>query len=140
MGLWDTLKQHAGAQFLDVIQWLDDSNDTMVYRFPIFNQAITDKSKLVVREGQAAVFIHEGVMSDVFGPGTYTLDTRNAPITGFFQSISYGLNMPYKGDIYFIDTTQFTENRWGTSNPVMMRDAEFGPVRIRAFGIYSFRV
>lgn len=140
MGLWDTLKQHAGAQFLDVIQWLDDSNDTMVYRFPIFNQAITDKSKLVVREGQAAVFIHEGAMSDVFGPGTYTLDTRNAPITGFFQSIAYGLNMPYKGDIYFIDTTQFTENRWGTSNPVMMRDAEFGPVRIRAFGIYSFRV
>lgn len=140
MGLWDTLKQHAGAQFLDVIEWLDDTNNTIVYRFPIFNQAITDKSKLVVREGQAAVFVHEGVLSEVFGPGTYTLDTRNGPITSFFSSIAYGLNYPYKGDVYFISTRQFTENRWGTSNPVMMRDAEFGPVRIRAFGIYSFRV
>ena len=140
MGLWDTLKQHAGAQFLDVIEWLDDSNDTIVYRFPVFNQAITDKSKVVVREGQAVVFIHEGVLSDVFGPGTYTLDTRNAPITSFFSSIKYGLNYPYKGDIYFVNTKQFRENRWGTSNPVMMRDAEFGPVRIRAFGIYTYRV
>ncbi len=140
MGLWDTLKQHAGAQFLDVVEWLDDSNDTLVYRFPVFNQALTDKSKVVVREGQAAVFIHEGQLSDVFGPGTYTVDTRNAPITSFFQSIKYGLDYPYKGDIYFISTRQFTENRWGTSNPVMMRDAEFGPVRIRAFGVYSYRV
>jgi membrane protease subunit (stomatin/prohibitin family) len=140
MSLWDTLKQHAGAQFLDVIQWLDDTNNTLVWRFPVFNQAITDNSKLVVREGQAAVFISEGQMSDVFGPGTYNLDTRNTPIVGFFKSIAYAMNYPYKGDIYFVSTRQFTDNKWGTPNPIMMRDAEFGPVRIRAFGIYSFKL
>ena len=140
MGLWDTLKQHAGAQLLDVLQWLDDTNNTLVYRFPIFNQAITDNSKLVVREGQAAVFVAEGQLSDVFGPGTYTLDTRNTPIVGFFKSIAYGLNMPYKGDVYFISTRQFTDNKWGTPNPIMLRDAEFGPVRIRAFGVYTYRI
>jgi len=140
MSIWNTLTQHAKSQFLEVIEWLDDSNDTIVYRFPVFNQKITDKSKLVVREGQAAVFISEGQLSDVFGPGTYSLDTRNAPIVSFFQSIAYKLNYPYKGDVYFINTKIFRENRWGTANPFMMRDAEFGPVRVRAFGIYSFRV
>jgi membrane protease subunit (stomatin/prohibitin family) len=140
MGLWDTLKQHAGAQFLDVIQWMDDTNNTIVWRFPVFNQAITDRSKLVVREGQAAVFVSEGQLSDVFGPGTYTLDTRNTAIASFFTSIAYALNYPYKGDVYFVSTRQFTDNKWGTPNPIMMRDAEFGPVRIRAFGVYSFRI
>ncbi|MFT4623501.1 MAG: membrane protease subunit (stomatin/prohibitin family) [Myxococcota bacterium] len=140
MSFWNTLKKHAGAQFLDVIEWLDDSNDTLVYRFPVFNQAITDNSKLVVREGQAAVFVSEGKLSDVFPPGTYTLDTRNAPILSFFESIKYQLNYPYKGDVYFISTRQFMDNGWGTANPIMMRDAEFGPVRIRAFGSYSYRI
>jgi len=140
MGLWDTLKQHAGAQFLDLIEWLDDTNDTLVWRFPVFNQAITDNSKLVVREGQAAVFVSEGRLSEVFGPGTYTLDTRNKAILSFFTSIAYQMEYPYKGDIYFISTRQFTDNGWGTPNPIMMRDAEFGPVRIRAFGVYSYRI
>lgn len=140
MGIWDTLTTHAKAQFLDVIEWTDGDNDTVVYRFPVFDKAITDQSKLIVRPGQAAVFVSEGQTSEVFGPGTYTLDTRNAPITSFFETIKYGLNYPYKGDILFVNTTQFTENRWGTANPFMLRDAEFGPVRIRAFGIYSFRV
>lgn len=140
MSLWNTLKQHAGAQFLDVIEWLDSTRDTLVWRFPVFNQAITDKSKLIVREGQVAVFVSEGRLSDVFQPGTYTLDTKNAPITAFFQSIAYGLNNPYKGDVYFVSTRQFTDNGWGTATPIMMRDAEFGPVRIRAYGVYSFRV
>ena len=140
MSFWNTLKKHAGAQFLDVIEWLDDSNDTLVYRFPVFNQAITDNSKLIVREGQAAVFVSEGRLSEVFGPGTYTLDTRNAPIASFFESIAYQLQYPYKGDVYFISTRQFLDNGWGTSNPIMMRDAEFGPVRIRAFGTYSYRI
>jgi membrane protease subunit (stomatin/prohibitin family) len=140
MGIWDTLKGHGKAQFLDVINWLDDSDDTIVYRFPTFDSAITANSKLIVREGQAAVFVSEGVLSDVFGPGTYTLDTRNAPIASFFQSIAYALEYPYKGEIYFINTKQFRENKWGTANPFMMRDAEFGPVRVRAFGIYSYRV
>ena len=102
MGLWNTLKQHAGSQFLEVIEWLDDTNDTLVYRYPVFNQKITDNSKLVVREGQASVFVAEGKLSDVFGPGTYTLDTRNTPIVSFFQSIFYKLNYPYKGDVYFV--------------------------------------
>lgn len=140
MSFWNTLKQHAGAQLLDVIDWTDDTNDTLVWRFPVFNKAITDNSKLVVREGQGAVFVSEGKLSDVFGPGTYTLDTRNTPILAFFQSIAYNLNYPYKGDILFCSTRQFTDNGWGTANPFMMRDAEFGPVRIRAFGIYSYRI
>lgn len=140
MGLWNTLKQHAGAQFLDVVEWLDDTNDTLVWRFPVFNQAITDNSKLVVRESQAAVFVSEGRLSDVFGPGTYTLDTRNTPITSFFKSIAYQLQYPYKGDIYFTSTRQFVDNGWGTATPIMLRDAEFGPVRVRAYGTFSYRI
>ena len=140
MGIWDTLKTHAKAQFLDVIQWLDDTQDTIVYRFPIFQQAIQDGGKLVVREGQAAVFVSEGQLSSVFTPGTYELSTRTKAIWSFFESIKYQLNYPYKGDIYFVSTRQFTNQKWGTPNPIMMRDAQLGPVRIRAFGAYAFRV
>jgi membrane protease subunit (stomatin/prohibitin family) len=140
MSWWNRIKGQASAQFLDVIQWLDDSNDTLVYRFPIHDQAITDQSKVIVREGQAAVFISGGQMSDVFAPGTYTLDTPNTPITSFFKTIAYGMENPYKGDILFVSTRQFTDNGWGTQNPFMLRDPEFGPVRIRAFGSYAFRV
>jgi len=140
MSLWDTLKTHAKAQFLDVIQWLDDSRETLVYRFPVFNQAIQDGGKLVVREGQAAVFVAEGRLSDVFGPGSYDLSTNTPAIAGFFESIKYALNYPYKGDVYFVNTRQFTDQKWGTPNPVMMNDAQLGPVRIRAFGIYAYRV
>lgn len=140
MGLWDTLTQHAKAQFIDVIQWVDDSRNTLVYRFPIFNQAIQDGAKLVVREGQAAVFVAEGRLSDVFGPGTYELSTRTKAIWSFFESIKYGLNMPYKGDVYFVSTRQFTDQKWGTSNPLMLRDKDLGAVRIRAFGIFAYRI
>ncbi len=140
MGIWDRIVGGAKAQFLDVIQWLDDSNDTIVWRFPVHDQAITDKSKVIVREGQAGVFIAEGRMSDVFAPGTYTLDTPNTPILSFFQSIAYGLETPYKGDILFVSTRVFTNQGWGTQAPFMMRDAEFGPVRVRAFGSFAFRV
>lgn len=140
MGIWDTLKTHAKAQFLDVIQWLDDTQDTIVYRFPIFNQAIQDGGKLVVRESQNAVFVSEGQLSSVFGPGTYELSTRTKAVWSFFESIKYQLNYPYKGDIYFVSTRQFTNQKWGTPNPIMMRDAHLGPVRIRAFGSYAFRV
>jgi len=140
MGLWQTLSTHAKAQFLDVIQWLDDSQNTLVYRFPVFNQAIQDGGKLVVREGQAAVFVSEGKLSDVFGPGTYEISSRTKAIWGFFESIKYGLNMPYKGDIYFVSTRQYTDQKWGTAKPIMMRDKDLGVVRIRAFGIYAYRV
>lgn len=134
------LKQHAGAQFLDVIEWLDDTNDTLVWRFPVFNQAITDNSKLIVREGQVAVFVAEGQLSDVFGPGTYTLDSKNTPIVSFFKTIAYQFQYPYKGDIYFVSTRQFMDNGWGTATPVPMRDADFGMIRIRAHGVYSYRI
>lgn len=140
MSLWQTLANHAKAQFLDVIQWLDDSSNTIVYRFPVFNQAIQDGGKLVVREGQAAVFVAEGRLSDVFAPGTYELSTRTRPIAAFFESIKYGLNMPYKGDVYFVSTRQFTDQKWGTANPLMMRDKDLGVVRLRAFGTFSYRV
>lgn len=140
MGFWDRIKGQAGAQFLDVIQWLEQDQDTIVWRFPIYDQAITDQSKVIVREGQVAVFVSEGRLSEVFAPGTYTLDTANQPITAFFKTIAYAMNNPYKGDILFVSTKQFTNNGWGTQNPFMMRDQEFGPVRVRAFGNYSFRV
>ncbi len=140
MGFWDTIKTHAGAQFLDVIEWTDDTRNTIVYRFPTFQKAITDNSKLIVREGQAAVFVSEGRMSDVFGPGSYKLDTSNTPILTFFKTIAYQLENPYKGEVYFVSTRQFTENPWGTPNPIVMRDAEFGMIRLRGHGVYSFRV
>ncbi len=140
MGLWDTLSSHAKAQFLDVIQWLDDTRNTLVYRFPIFNQAIQDGGKLVVREGQAAVFVSEGRLSDVFGPGTYELSTRTKAIWSFFESIKYGLNMPFKGDVYFVSTRQFTDQKWGTANPMMLRDRDLGAVRLRAFGVFAYRI
>lgn len=140
MGLWDTIAGVAKQQFLEVIQWIDEGSTAVVYRFPVAQQAITDGSKLVVREGQAAVFLSEGKMSEVFGPGSYDLGTRNAPILQFFQSIKYGLNMPYKGDILFVSTKQFTDQKWGTPNPIPLRDKDFGIVRIRAFGNYAWRV
>lgn len=140
MGLWDTVTNTIKAQFLDVLQWLDDSNNTLVWRYPIQGQAIQDGGKLVVREGQAAVFMAEGKLSDVFGPGTYELSTRTKAIWGFFESIKYGLNMPYKGDVYFVSTRQFTDQKWGTPNPIPMRDKDLGVVRIRAFGVFAYRV
>lgn len=140
MSIFNRIRGQARAQFLDVIQWLDDSRDTLVWRFPVHDQAITDQSKLVVREGQVALFLDEGSFSQAFGPGTYTLDTPNAPILTFFRSIKYALETPFKGDILFVNTRQFTANKWGTPAPFLMRDPEFGPVRVRAFGTFSFRV
>ena len=140
MGIWDTLKTHAKAQFLDVIQWMEDDRSTLVWRFPVFNQAIQDGAKLVVREGQAAVFVNEGKTSEVFGPGTYEISTRTKAITSFFESIKYQLNYPYKGDIFFVGTRQITDQKWGTPNPIPMMDKQLGPVRIRAFGAYAYRI
>ena len=140
MGIWDKLEKHAKAQFLDVIQWEEDDRHTLVYKFPIFNQAIQDGSKLVVREGQAAVFLHEGKLSQVFGPGTYDLSTKTEAIWSFFESIKYALDYPYKGDVFFMSTRQFTDQKWGTPSPFLLQDSEIGPVRVRAFGIYAYRI
>ncbi len=129
-----------GGEFVDVITWLDDSRDTMVWRFERHGNAIKYGAKLTVREGQAAVFVHEGQMADVFGPGMYMLETNNMPIMTTLQHWDHGFDSPFKSEIYFINTTRFNDQKWGTKNPIMCRDPEFGPVRIRAFGSYSMRV
>ncbi|MCC5973527.1 MAG: SPFH domain-containing protein [Rubellimicrobium sp.] len=128
------------GQFIDVIEWTDDSRDTMVWRFERYGNEIKYGAKLTVREGQTAVFIHEGVLADVFTPGLYMLETNNMPILTTLQNWSHGFNSPFKSEIYFVNTTRFNDNKWGTKNPIMCRDPEFGAVRIRAFGTYSMRV
>lgn len=136
MGILNFLKN----QFIEVIEWLDDSQDTMVYRFPVEGQEIKMGAKLTVRESQMAVFINEGKAADTFGPGLYTLSTQNLPILTDLRSWPYGFNSPFKAEVYFFNTKQFTNQKWGTENPIMLRDAEFGMLRLRAFGIYSFRL
>jgi membrane protease subunit (stomatin/prohibitin family) len=138
MGILDRLSPT--AQFIEVIEWLDDSSDTMLYRFPVRDQEIKNGAQLIVRESQSAVFVHEGQIADVFGPGRYTVDGGNTPILSKLGAWKYGFNSPMKSEVYFVNTKQFTDLKWGTSNPVMMRDTDFGMVRLRAFGIYSMRV
>lgn len=128
------------GQFIDVIHWVDDTRDTMVWRFDRQGHAIMYGAKLTVREGQAAVFIHEGQLADVFGPGLYMLETNNMPVLTALQHWDHGFSSPFKSEVYFVNTTRFTGQKWGTRNPVMLRDPEFGPLRLRAFGAYSMRV
>ncbi|MCF3972464.1 SPFH domain-containing protein [Paracoccus salsus] len=136
MSIFDIL----GGEFIEIIEWTDDSRDTMVYRFPTVGKAIKYGAKLTVREGQAAVFVHEGQLADVFGPGLYLLETNNMPILTRLQHWDHGFRSPFKSEIYYVNTTRFTDLKWGTKNPVIARDPEFGPVRLRAFGTYSMRV
>lgn len=136
MGLLNFVK----SQFIEVIEWVDDSPDTMVYRFPVEGKEIKMGAKLTVRESQLAVFINEGKAADIFGPGLYTLAAQNLPVLTKLRSWPYGFNSPFKAEVYFVNTRQFTDQKWGTENPIMLRDAEFGMLRLRAFGIYSFRV
>jgi membrane protease subunit (stomatin/prohibitin family) len=128
------------GEFIDVISWLDDTRDTMVWRFDRRDQAIKYGAKLTVREGQSAVFIHEGQLADVFTPGLYQLETNNMPILTTLQHWDHGFSSPFKSEVYFVNTTRFNDQKWGTKNPIMARDPEFGPVRLRAFGTYSMRV
>lgn len=128
------------SQFIEVIEWTDSSNDTMVYRFPVANNEIKMGARLTVREGQAAIFVNEGQIADVFGPGLYTLSTQNMPILTMLRSWPHGFNSPFKAEVYFVSTRQFTDLKWGTANPIPMRDADFGVVRVRAFGSYSIRI
>jgi len=128
------------GEFIDVIDWTDDTRDTMVWRFERRGNAIKYGAKLTVREGQAAVFIHEGQLADVFGPGLYMLETNNMPVMTTLQHWDHGFNSPFKAEVYFLSTTRFNDLKWGTKNPIMARDPEFGPVRLRAFGTYSMRV
>ncbi len=128
------------GEFIDVISWLDDTRDTMVWRFERRGNAIKYGAKLTVREGQAAVFVHEGQLADVFGPGLYMLETNNMPIMTTLQHWDHGFDSPFKSEVYFVNTTRFNDMKWGTKNPIIARDPEFGPVRLRAFGSYSLRV
>ncbi len=136
MGIFDKLKH----EFIDIIEWLDDSQDTILYRFERYQNEIKYGAKLVVRESQVAVFVNEGQIADVFNPGTYTLETKNMPILTTLKGWKYGFNSPFKAEVYFVSTKQFTDRKWGTKNPIMMRDPEFGPIRLRAFGNYSIRI
>lgn len=136
MSIFDIL----GGEFIEIIEWTGDSRDTMVWRFETVGRAIKYGAKLTVREGQAAVFVHEGQLADVFGPGLYLLETNNLPIMTRLQHWDHGFRSPFKSEIYFIGTTRFNNLKWGTRNPVIARDPELGPVRLRAFGTYSMRV
>jgi membrane protease subunit (stomatin/prohibitin family) len=128
------------GQFIDVIEWLDNTNTTMVYRFERFNNEIKQGAKLIVRPGQMAVFVNEGQVADIFQEGTFELYTRNLPILSTLKAWPYGFNSPFKAEVYFFSTRNFTNLKWGTQNPITVRDAEFGPVRVRAFGTYAMKV
>lgn len=128
------------SQLIDVIEWKDSSKDTMVYRYDCEGKDIMMGAQLTVRESQVAVFVNEGQLADVFKPGRYELTTQNMPVLTALKAWKFGFNSPFKAEVYFVNTRQFMDCKWGTSNPVMMRDAEFGMIRLRAFGIYSFRV
>ncbi len=136
MSLFDKIR----GEFIDIIEWLDDSQDTIVYRFERHNNEIKHGAQLTVRESQAAVFVNEGQIADVFGPGRYELTTQNMPILSTLKGWKYGFNSPFKAEVYFVNTKRFTDLKWGTMNPVMMRDQDFGIVRVRAFGSYAMRV
>ena len=136
MGIMDFLK----GELLEIIEWTDDSRDTLSFRFPDDDKAIKRGAQLIVRESQAAQFVYLGEFGDTFGPGKHTLTTDNIPILTRLKSWKYGLESPFKADVYFLNTRLFTGNKWGTANPIMMRDADFGIVRARAFGTYDFKI
>src|SRR6266705_6197431 len=136
MALMDFLKR----QLIDIIEWTDDSRDTLSYRFPDDDKEIKNGAQLIVRESQVVQFVYLGEFGDTFGPGKHSLTTDNIPILTTIKSWKYGFESPFKADIYFVVTRIFTGNKWGTSNPVMMRDNDFGIVRARAFGTYDFKI
>src|SRR2546428_9357708 len=136
MAILDFIKK----QFIDIIEWTDDSRDTLSYRFPDEDREIKRGAQLIVRESQTAQFVYLGQFGDTFGPGKYSLTTDNIPVLSTLKGWKYGFESPFKADVYFINTRLFTGNKWGTANPVMMRDQDFGILRLRAFGTYDFRV
>ena len=140
MSLLRKIKEKAFSEFIDIIEWTDDTADTMIWRFPRYQAEIKNGAQLTVRETQIAVLVNEGQFADVYQPGRYALTTSNMPILTTLKGWKYGFNSPFKVDVYFVNTKQFLNLRWGTANPIMMRDPEFGPIRMRAFGSYCFRV
>lgn len=140
MSIFNKIKQKAFNEFIDIIEWTDDTSDTMIWRFPRYQAEIKNGAQLTVRETQVAVLVNEGQFADVYQPGRHVLDTANMPILTTLKGWKYGFNSPFKVDVYFVNTKQFLNLRWGTSNPIMMRDPEFGPIRFRAFGSYNFKI
>jgi excisionase family DNA binding protein len=136
MGLMDFIK----GELIEIIEWTDDSRDTLSFRWPDNDKQIKNGAQLIVRESQVAQFVYLGQFGDTFGPGKHTLTTDNIPVLTTLKGWKYGFETPFKADIYFVSTRLFTGNKWGTSNPVMMRDNDFGIVRARAFGTYDFRI
>src|SRR6186713_1477893 len=136
MSVFDFIK----GELLEVIEWTDDSRDTLSYRYPDEDKAIKNGAQLIVRESQLVQFVYLGEFGDTFGPGKHTLTTDNIPVLTKLKSWKYGFNSPFKADIYYVNTRLFTGNKWGTSNPVMMRDQDLGIVRVRAFGTFDFRI
>ncbi len=135
MGLFDKLR----GELVDIIEWIDDTRHTLVWRFPRYHNQIKNGAQLIVRPGQVAVFVHRGQLADFFEPGNYELKTDNLPILGTLQGWKHGFDSPFKSEVYFVSTRQITDLKWGTPNPVMLRDADFGPIRLRAFGTYTLR-
>ena len=136
MGVFEFIKR----ELIDIIEWTDDSRDTLSYRFPDDDKAIKNGAQLIVRESQVAQFMYLGEFGDTFGPGKHTLTTDNIPVLTTLKSWKYGFNSPFKADVYYLNTRLFTGNKWGTSNPIMARDQDFGIVRLRAFGTYDFHI
>lgn len=136
MGIFDYIK----TQLIEIIQWEDDSRDTLSWRYPDVEKEIKNGAQLVVRESQVAQFMYLGQFGDTFGPGKHTLVTDNIPVLSQIKGWKYGFNSPFKADVYYVTTRLFTGNKWGTSNPILMRDTDFGIVRVRAFGTFDFKV
>ena len=136
MGIMDFLK----GELIEIVEWIDDSRDTLSYRFPDDDKAIKNGAQLIVRESQHVQFVYLGEFGDTFGPGKHTLTTDNIPILTRLKSWKFGFNSPFKADIYFLNTRLFTGNKWGTANPIMMRDDDLGIVRARAFGTFDFKI
>lgn len=135
MGLFDKLR----GEFVDIVEWIDDTRHTLVWRFPRYQNEIKNGAQLIVRPGQVAVFVHRGQLADAFEPGNYSLTTDNLPILSTIMGWKFGFNSPFRSEVYFVSTRQITDLKWGTPNPIMFRDADFGPIRLRAFGTYSLR-
>jgi membrane protease subunit (stomatin/prohibitin family) len=137
MGIWDKLR----GELIDIVEWIDDTHDTMVWRYPRADNEIKNGAQLIVRESQVAAFVNEGTLADLFlWPGTFTLNTQNLPILGKLKGWKYGFESPFKAEVYFVSTKTFTGHKWGTKNPIMLRDPEFGPIRLRAFGTFAIKV
>ena len=135
MGLLNKLR----GELVDIIEWIDDNRQALVWRFPRYHNQIKNGARLIVRPGQVAAFVHQGKLADVFEPGTYTLETANLPILSTLQGWLHGFDSPFKAEVYFIATRQVTELKWGTPNPILVRDPALGPVRVRAFGSYTLK-